>query len=286
MYPATADCSAAKPTPATHVYSEVMKQHLRIGNFVFALAVCLPAGYAQTALTFEVASVKPHTAIDRNMSLNHTPGGGLECVNVTLRTLVTYAFDLRDYQLAGGPSWLDTEHFDIVAKAPADAKSPHSYDASEPANIEIRQRTQALLADRFKLVVHHETREMPAYALVLDKGGPKLTPWKESDGPGPSMHGEYPKLSCRKYTMQLFASGILSDRLGRPVMDKTGVTGEFTFVMTFIPDPSSAKAASADAPEGPTFVEALREQLGLRLESQRGPADILVIDHAEKASAN
>ncbi len=129
---------------------------------------------------------------------------------------------------------------------------------------------------------------MPILALVQDKAGTKLTPWKEGDLPGPHMHLDTTKLICRKQSMQRFASMILPGILGRPVIDKTGLTGEYNFTMTFEPDPSPSRPAgtAAEAPVGPTFVEALSDQLGLKLERQKGPVDFLVIDRAEKPDPN
>ena len=258
--------------------------HCRVSIPALFLTCFLVICRGQTPLTFEVASVKPNASIGQNMSLNRKPDGGIEAVNATLRTLITFAYDVRDYQISGGPAWLDTDRYDVVARAPADAKRPdpnNFFDNS--ATGEIKLRTRALLEERFKLAVHDESKEMPVYALVVDKGGPKLTPWKESDGPGPSMRGEYTKITCRKYTMQRFADAILSTRMGRTVLEKTGIEGEFTIVITFEPDRPVAAPAT---PGGPTFLEALREQLGLKLESTRGPVETLVVDHAEMPTEN
>jgi uncharacterized protein (TIGR03435 family) len=268
------------------VVQKPVKFHCRVAIPALFLTCSLVICRGQAPLTFEVASVKPNASLGQNMSLNRKPDGGIEAVNATLRTLITFAYDVHDYQLSGGPAWLDTDRYDVVAKAPAGAKRPdpnNFFDNS--ATGEIRLRTQALLAERFKLAVHKESKEMPVYALVVDKGGPKLTPWKESDGPGPSMRGEYTKITCRKYSMQRFADAILSTRMGRTVLDKTGIEGEFTIVMTFQPDPPAESPGSA-LPAGPTFLDALREQLRLKLVSTRGPVETLMIDHAEKASAN
>lgn len=252
-----------------------------------------PGGHAQSqisqqpgATAFEVASIKPNKSMSRDDSLN-APHGNLTAVNVRLRTLITFAYNIRDYQLAGGPSWLDTERYDIQAKVPPGGQVPESLWIPQGTDA-TSLRLQNLLAERFHLVIHHETKEMPIFALLLDKGGAKLQTWKESDGPGPHMRLEYRKLICRKQSMEHFASVILPEILGRPVVDRTGLTDEFTFTMTFEPAPPPSRFGGA-APEpaaGSTFVEALREQLGLKLESQRGPVDILVIDHVERPDAN
>ena len=119
------------------------------------------------------------------------------------------------------------------------------------------------------------------------KAGAKLEPWKEADLPGSHMRLEHTKLTCRQYTMQRFASAILSQRIGTAVIDKTGLTGEYNFVITFGPDQLQSRAdPGLDAAAGPTFIEALRQQLGLKLERQKGPIDILVIDRAERPDPN
>ena len=221
--------------------------------------------------------------MSQDMGLNPTPGGGLTVVNATLRTLITFAYNIRDFELSGGPDWLDTEHYDILAKASSDLK-----DDESTGYYPVRLRLQGLLAERFHLAVHHETREMPVLALVQDKGGAKLQLWKEGDLPGPHMRLDYTKLTCRKQSMQRFASSILSGILGRAVIDKTGLPGEYNFTMTFEPDrpPARPSDAAPEPPRGPTFVEALSDQLGLKPERQKGPVGLLLIDHAERPDPN
>ena len=231
-------------------------------------------------LDFDIASIKPNKSMSGDSSLN-TPGGGLSAVNVSLKVLMEFAYNVRDDQLSGGPAWLDTEHYDIVAKAPA---STQPSSKGDPSDDTVRRRVQALLTERFRLAVHHESKEMPTLALVQDKAGAKLTPWKEGDPPGPHMHLESTRLVCRKQSMQRFASMILPGILGRPVVDKTGLTGEYNFTMTF--EPESSAGTAPETPTGPTFVEALSDQLGLKLERQKLPVDFLVIDHAEKPDPN
>lgn len=260
------------------------------GPFMVGL-VTAPRSHAQTqpaaALAFEVASVKPNRSMTQDMSLNPTPGGGLEVVNSTLRTLIIFAYDLRDDQISRGPSWLDADRYDIHAKAPAGTKAGIPNTTWLAVDDPLRVRLRTLLADRFHLAVHREMKEMPVLALMQEKGGAKLQPWKEGDLPGPSMHLDYTKLTCRKYSMQRFASVILAGRLGMAVIDKTGLGGEYNFGMTFQPDPPPSRTGAApEAGTGPTFLEALHDQLGLKLERQKAPVDFLVIDHVEKPEAN
>jgi uncharacterized protein (TIGR03435 family) len=259
------------------------------------LFVCAVPGLAQPDvspapdLTFEVASIKPDTSMGRNISLNRTPGGGLDATNVPARLLITFAYNISDHQLSGAPSWLDSERYDIHAKPPARvaAKEPSDFfDA--PATERLRLRMQALLADRFQLVVHQETREMPVYALVVGRNGPKLAAWKEGDDPGPQIIGRSGTLTCKKVSMQRFAEGVLAGRLGRNVENQTGLSGDYNFKLEYDDAPPKTGSDPADTASAtrPTFLDALQEQLGLKLEHRKGPVEVLVIDHVERASAN
>ena len=126
---------------------------------------------------------------------------------------------------------------------------------------------------------------MPVYALVVAKNGPKpkLEAWKEGDEPGPQTIGRATTLTCKKVSMKRFAEGALASHMGRAVLDRTGLSGDFNFTIAFVPDQPGRGSADVT---GPTFLEALEEQLGLKLETQKGPVEVLVIDHVEKASAN
>jgi uncharacterized protein (TIGR03435 family) len=229
---------------------------------------------------FEVASIKPNATLSTNMSINQAPGGQLNCTNVTLRLLITFAYDVRDYQILDAPGWTGTDRYDVLAKPSASeaATEPlHRWEAS-PA---LRQRTQALLADRFGLKVHTETKEMPVYALRVAKGGPKLQATQTEIGPQMSWNDR--QITCKKVTMKRFAEGLLAARMERYVLDETGLTGEYDFKMTFASEHDPPKDGDPDAP---SFLTALQEQLGLRLVPTKGTAPFLVIDHAERPSAN
>ena len=144
---------------------------------------------------------------------------------------------------------------------------------------QIRLKMRSLLADRFQLVVHNETRQLPIYALVVAKGGPHLTP---SSSEGLTIHNQKGRVECKKVTMKQFAENSLTYRMGRTVVDKTGLTGEYDFDFTY----AENQAVPSPDSDLPDFLTALRQRLGLRLESQQGPVDVTVIDRAEKASAN
>jgi len=242
------------------------------------IAVLAMASACLAQTEFEVASVKPNTSLSTDSNFNRMPGGGISAINVTLRDLITFAYDIRDYQLSGGPNWLGKDRYDLVAKSnhddPAGPQAPF-----EEAFRLIRLKMRALLADRFKLAIHTETREMPVYALVIAKNGPQL---EESKSQDLTIHGQTGHLVCKKISMKAFAERALSNRMGRTVVDKTGLSGEFDFEVKYLEDRG---AASSDA-SGPDFLTAMQEQLGLKLEPQKGPVEVTVVDRAEKASAN
>ena len=231
-------------------------------------------------LTFEVASVKPNPSMSSDVSVNRSPGGGLDAVNVPARALITIAYSLRDQQLIGAPGWLDVERYDIHAKAPAGEPEAQFNDKS--AGERMRLRLRALLADRFQLVLHEDTREMPVYALTIGKNGihPALKRWQDGDEQGPQNIGRNNSYQAKKVSMKAFAEGYLSGRMGRVVVDQTGLSGDYNFKLEFLPD------KEAEQKGGMTFLDALEKNLGLKLESRRAPIKVLVIDRVERPAAN
>jgi len=272
--------------------------------------VILAAGLAfgQTApapLTFEVASIKPNSGDDRRIGIQFMPGGGLRTTGTTLKFLVTFAYDVRDFQVSGGPGWLNSDRFDIVAKsggsenATQDDMRNMTDEQMKTAAEQMRLKLQALLADRFQLTIHRESKEQPVYALVIGKNGSKLQESKvQQKGDRRRMmrmgRGE---LTGDGVGLEMLAEN-LSSQLGRPVIDRTGLKGDFDFKLTWTPDPGQSMAGfggppppGADAPpppdpNGPSIFTAVQEQLGLRLESQKGPVNLIVIDRVEKLSEN
>ena len=191
--------------------------------------------------------------------------------NVTLRICLKLAYDLQDSQIAG-PDLLDADRFDIVARAGAPFASP----------LQMKQMLQSLLTDRFHLTLHRETREVTAYALVVGKGGPKF---QHSQGEGrPSMNGKG-TLVAQFASMKMLAD-FLSGPMKRPVQDATGLTGQYDFkldLMQYLP-PDLAPGQEPDV--AGMVLNALENELGLKLESSKVPMEVTVIDHAEKPSAN
>jgi len=238
----------------------------------------LPAGFV-VALTswaqqapapspsFEVASVKPGDPNDRNFAFLAT-NGRFTATNQTLKTLIGYAFDVRQLEIVGGPGWLDVDKYNVEAKA----------ENPRPTPAESRGMYRSLLEDRFKLAAHQETRQSQVYELALAKGGSKL---KETA----SANQRIQRLGFGRFQGTGVSIGplvsLLSQQLERTVIDKTALTGKYDFNLDYTPDfPPPADSA------GPSLFTAVQEQLGLKLESARGAVQFLVIDHIEKLSEN
>jgi uncharacterized protein (TIGR03435 family) len=271
------------------------------------------------APAFEVASIKPNNSGDGRVMMQNQPGR-FSATNTTLRMLIRNAYQLQDFQISGGPSWLTSDHFDIVAKIPDSFRDlPPASPLSGPGPLQLMIRS--LLAERFKLVVHTETKEQTIYGLVMARSdgrfGPQLKK-SETDcaammaaarGRGPAMPPPGPpqpgdKMPCGirigpgnmvvgGATLAQFAN-TLGMFVGRIVQDRTGLTGNYDINLMWTPDqmPPRAPGAPADQPirvngididpNGPSIFTAVQEQLGLKLESTKGPVDVLVIDSADK----
>ena len=237
---------------------------------------------------FEVATVRPNKSGEAGTSLGPRPGGRLTGINQTARNLIRNAFNLQPNQIIGGPDWMDSDRFDIVAKA-ADADVDAKGTLTAP---QFMLRLQALLEDRFKMATHWETRELPVYALVTaarGKLGPRLKPHDGScdraqsgvPNSAPAMCGTRTnitpsagKVTAVGITMQTFVRN-LAGATGRNVIDRTGLAGSYDFELEFTPDQSPDTT-------GPSLFTAVQEQLGLKLDSERAPVEVLVIDSLEK----
>lgn len=224
-------------------------------------------GFGQTA-RFDVASIKPsEPGSPVSDSLYTDRSGGFHVENYPLRRIILFAYDLRDFALIAAPGWIDAARYDIVAKS----------DSAQADDGQFRERVQSLLASRFGLVAHRETRQLTSYELTVAKGGVKL---KAVTMPGEQLgfRGSAGHNRGFAVTMPMFAKE-LERLMGRPVLDRTGLDGKYDYVLEWAPD---SEAASS----GPTIFTALQEQLGLRLESVKAPVDTLVIDRIERPSPN
>jgi uncharacterized protein (TIGR03435 family) len=257
-----------------------------------ALALVMASlAYAQAPaaapnLNFEVASIKPSQPGGRGGGIRPSPGGQRYLAsNAPLRLFIRGAYHIRADQIVGGPGWIDTDRYDMNA------------EAERPSSIEeLHIMLQNLLAERFKLRFHYETKELPIYALMVDKNGPKLKAhpvgnagdvWIDETVEQPF----HVKWKGTFASMDYFAFR-LSAILDRPVLNQTNLTGDYDFDLAFtqelppgIRDGALINGAPIDT-SGPTVFEALRSQLGLKLEPQKGPVQIMVIDHAERPVEN
>jgi uncharacterized protein (TIGR03435 family) len=271
-------------------------------------------------MSFEVASVKKSTPGQENyhsnfpltLGSNFGSVGSLMSVNLPLRALVGFAFKLSagqmHFQISGLPGWADSEWFDVEGRAPI----------STPSKDQFRLMIQSLLADRFKLAIHHEQRQLPIYELVLakpGKAGPQLRTHVDDAECGavgqpnaPPPPEDLKMLPCGSTIMGISQiaghikgggrdvgldyisafltgtgfQGVDADRL---VVNRTGLTGNYDFWIDFAPPPGSPSAGSPD-PNAPSFVEALRDELGLKMNATTGPVDVLIVDHIEEPSTN
>jgi len=272
------------------------KQHGRPGALPAVAALAAGTLLAQTGArpVSYVASVKPNGSPEARTFMEYYPGGRLSAVAVTVRGLLRNAYHIQDYQLAGAPPWFSTKRYDISAKT-----------EDNPPSLPVFLQT--LLADRFKLAVHSETRELPRFALVLTrrdgKPGPQLV---RSDfdcaayfatshplanpalTPPCGTRIGMGELAGKSILMSQLATG-LAPFVNRFVHDMTGLTGRFDVTLTWAPERASPDFGSTAAPDSatgdsgrPSLFTALQEQLGVRLVAERGPVDVLVIDRAQE----
>jgi uncharacterized protein (TIGR03435 family) len=264
-------------------------------------------GQSPDPLGFDVASVKPAASTDGRAFLQATPGR-LAMTNLALRRIILIAYEAQDYQIAGAPGWIDSEHYDIQAKAEG---NPSVQQMEGPM-------LRRLVEERFRLALHRETRQLPAYRLSVGTTGPKLQPSKEgsctpydtNSPPSMTPQGEPRQVFCgfqrtpteglnrtleaKGVSMAALAANLsrtYTAALGRNVIDGTRLTGAFDFQLTWAIDPPagvSGAAENASHPDltGPSIFVALQEQLGLRLVPTKGPVEVLVIDHVERPSGN
>jgi len=254
--------------------------------------------------SFEVASVKPNHSGSNNVSISLPPSGRFVATNIPLRMLIRMAYKVQNFQITGGPGWINSDKFDIEAKpesSPAVDIRKLTRDQFDAFQEQQRLRVQALLADRFELKLHRDTKELPVYALVVAKSGSKLhevAPGSTTPNPQGRMQMMRGELTGHEVKLS-FLTSVLSNELGRTVIDKTGLNGAYDFTLKWTPDESQGRMFkgpgpgpespdSAPPPEssGPSIFTAIQEQLGLKLESTKGPVEILVIDQVERPTEN
>jgi len=277
------------------------------GTELATLDSTAPQEVTETRWAFEVASVKPSKSVDNTRGGLFSAGGRYSAAGIPLRSVIISAYEIDPVRLSGGPEWLDSQGFDIDAKAEAGSIAAGALDRDRLHRLHLM--LQALLHDRFQLIVHRETKQGPIYELVVAKGGFKLQALKDVDcevlnrtveNPGcgdftrSSRNGSLtgPKVEMRDVAWML---PMLMDR---PVTDKTGIAGYFNIDLRWTIRTDSGievtdgRQAGRDRKEvGPAFqgltiFAALEQQLGLKLEAKRGPIEIVVIDRVERPSGN
>lgn len=233
-----------------------------------------PTGQPAVVQEFEVATVKPSKADSTSTSGIKTGHGRLDAENVTLKRCIMGAYGVGPQQIAGGADWMDSDRFDILAKA------------DQPINEDsvLMVMLQRLLADRFKLALHREKKTISAFVLEADKKGPKLEKAEAGEAStNTSSSNTGVTIYARNTDMDLFAK-VLSRKLDLPVVNHTGLEGIFNFKLHWTPD--SAMGANHGATDEVSIFTGIQEQLGLRLRSEKTPVEVLVIDHVEKPSEN
>jgi uncharacterized protein (TIGR03435 family) len=270
-----------------------------IALFILAVMTVLPAQTPATKPVFDVASIRVNTMPEGNPTIGDQPGGRFVASRVPLRRVIQFAYR-GNQDFIGGPDWLDTQRWDIEAKAPEGAipvrASP--LDVARPDTLALM--VQSLLEDRFKLRSHQETRELSLYNLTVAKGGAKI---KLSDdqtapaaliasgngAPGVSRGGirlGRGNLEARAQSIELLAAALGALYADRPVVDKTGLKGLYDIRLQWTPDAGLNSAAAPGPTSGTSLFTALEEQLGLKLESGKGPLPVLVIDSIQRPSEN
>jgi uncharacterized protein (TIGR03435 family) len=261
------------------------------------------AGNPASRIVVEVASIRPSdpaTCGEYPIIDNHGDRYDMRCVKV--KFLLQTAFNVRDFQVIGGPNWLGSTQYDIAAKI-ADSSIDSSVPEKSVAELtdqereskgkRLREVLQSLLADRFQLKQHGEAKQLPVFLLGVAKGGPKLkvSP-NSSDVSGGLMLGR--GVLAGNQTGVPFLAETLSQIVGRPILDRTRLSGKYDFELKWTPDESSANSALGGAapplavadPDRPNIFAALQEQLGLKLDSSKGAVTVIVVDHIEAPSAN
>jgi uncharacterized protein (TIGR03435 family) len=236
-----------------------------------ACATCLyPQGKPQSRAGFEVAAIRPNNSGIRGETRFQISPGGVVATNFTLKWLVQRAYGIEEFKIYGGPAWFNNDRFDVTAKA-----------STEVSGDQLMLMLQALLADRFRLKLHREQRELPSYALVVDKSGAKLKTSAEGEPSQPVQLNPL-RLAGKGVSMAKLATA-LSNAMGQTVVDQTGLSGDYDFSVEWKFEPGAV-------PNQPGFfdplIPAMREQLGLMLEERKRPTPVLVIDEAQKPSEN
>jgi uncharacterized protein (TIGR03435 family) len=251
-----------------------------------------PANPSKQLPQYDVASIKPHAGEDPRTFIG---AGDYEFTaqNITLKLMIADSYNIRPYQISGGPSWVDKKRFDVEAKI----VNPDAVVMKQLTPDQRRLMLQSLLAERFGLKVHTEAKTFPTYDLVIAKGGPKLkvaapdapTRSNRKASEGPNQRGNLMnrpgEVDSMGVPLKLFVM-LLAETLQRTVIDKTGLTDNYDFVLKYTPEGNNTGSDDSGIETAPSIFTALQEQLGLKLVPSKGSVDTLVIDHAELPTEN
>jgi bla regulator protein blaR1 len=263
-----------------------VKELMRNAFIVLLLALAARPQTAERKPVFEAASIKPTATTDNSSSRFNTDPGRMEAQNWTFKSYILVAYELKPYQLTGITGWMDSDRYDISAKLEdmGEGELPGKDDPRARKQAEdgrIRQALQVLLADRFHLRFHRDSKMMQGYAMSLAKGGFKPSP--VSGGSDPSMRYNDRHLTAKRTSMDNMAS-FLVNILNQPVVNRTGVEGFYDFTLDWTPDELHGR--SSNTSQAPSIFTALQEQLGLRLDPRKVPVEVIAVDSAERPSEN
>lgn len=237
----------------------------------------VPSGTPAASLRFQVATIKPSLPEEtRTMQIQ---GNRFATTDTSLVDLLKYAYGLQEQEIVGGPKWLKTQKFDLVGDPETQAR---------PSSDEFKKMVQNLLADRFHLTAHRETRDLSIFEIVVAKSGPKLTrSTRPPDGP-PTVGYSPGELAVGNATIADLATFLQRFVTDRPVFDGTGITGKYDLSLRWTPDDAQTEPGheAADNNTFPGFFTAIQEQLGLKLQEEKRPAQVFVIDHLDMPSEN
>lgn len=258
------------------------------GCAILAIPSHLTAQAPAATPTFDVVTVKPSSPDALNSNINGRPNG-MTTENIPLDELIKFAYNLNtgtDDQIIGEPKWLHSAKFDIVAKYDDATGAAISKMNPDDRASTMRLMFQALLADRFHLKIHHETRPLPVLALTVASSGPKLS--SPADTKGGFLRNDGRGIEGRNIPLTYLANmlGQQSEIGGRMVIDQTGLTGKYDFKLTWTPQQLAENPADSSSASGPSLFAALTEQLGLKLKSTKAPVDVIVIDHVDMPTPN
>jgi uncharacterized protein (TIGR03435 family) len=274
--------SLALAAPAGHSQSSSPAQSASIPQ-----AGSQAGNAAAPAPAFEVAAI--HQNVTDQSGRSHifsSPfDGHFRAINVSLSALVRWAFEMPETRILGGPGWINSTKFDIQAEAGGSVDAEMHGLSSDAGRLMKERMLQALLVDRFKLATHTESRELPIYALVVAKGGAKFGAIQSN---GTTINSGRGHIEVQGSNSVALLAEELAKVVGRVVVDKTGIDGRYDLILKWTPDDVAAPGSNGTegSSSGPSIFTAIQEQLGLKLESQKGPVQVLVIDHIEMPSAN